>query len=208
MNAAAKAIDTRTQILDIAEQLARQRGFGGFSYRDISQPLGIKNAAIHYHFPTKADLGVALLTRYGEILSCHTSEFMKHGGCALDQLEGFIAFYGDKICSNQGTCLIATLASEFATVPAAMQEAGKTLSMGIRSWMTKVLDVGRKQGEFKFDGDPADKALLILTSMQGASQLARMTGPATMDAAVRQIRADLGIGSELVRKWDRTEAIA
>jgi TetR/AcrR family transcriptional repressor of nem operon len=74
--------------------------------------------------------------------------------------------------------------------------------------MTKVLDVGREQGEFNFDGDPSDKALLILTSMQGASQLARMAGPATMDAAVRQIRADLGIGSELVRKWDRTEAIA
>jgi len=76
--------DTRTQILDIAEQLARQRGFSGFSYRDISQPLGIRNAAVHYHFPTKADLGIALLERYGDLLAFHTSEFMKHGGNAVE----------------------------------------------------------------------------------------------------------------------------
>jgi AcrR family transcriptional regulator len=207
MNAAATTNDTRIRILDIAEQLARQRGFSGFSYRDISQPLGIKNAAIHYHFPTKADLGVALLTRYEELLSRHTSEFMEHGGCALDQLEGFIAFYTGKICSNQGTCLIAMLASEFVTVPAAMQEAGRSLSLSIQTWMTKVLDIGREQGELSFEGDPRDKALLILTSLQGASQMARMTGPATMDAAVRQIRADLGIGHESARTWPQTEAV-
>ena len=187
--------DTRSQILDIAGQLARQRGFGGFSYRDISQPLGIKNAAIHYHFPTKADLGIALLERYGELLDFYTRDFMLNGGDAIEQLDGFIAFYTGKICSNQGTCLIAIMASEYVTIPQAMQEAGRKLSLNIQNWMTKVLEVGREQGQIRFDGNARDKALLILTAMQGASQMARMTGPETMDATVRQIRVDLGIGN-------------
>ena len=45
--------DTREQIVDTALQLLMQRGVNGFSYRDISEPLGIKNAAVHYHFPSK-----------------------------------------------------------------------------------------------------------------------------------------------------------
>ncbi len=200
--------DTRTQILDIAEQLARQRGFSGFSYRDISQPLGIRNAAVHYHFPTKADLGIALLERYGDLLTFHTSEFMKHGGNAVEQLEGFITFYTDKICSNNGTCLIAMLASEFVTIPESMQQAGRKLSLNIQTWMTKVLEVGRGQGEMRFEGEAADKALMILTSLQGASQMARLSGRGTMDAVVRQIRKDLSIGNGLSLASGRGQATA
>ena len=47
----ARTSDTREQIIDRASELMMQRGFNGFSYSDISAPLGVKNAAIHYHFP-------------------------------------------------------------------------------------------------------------------------------------------------------------
>ncbi|MCJ7815695.1 MAG: TetR/AcrR family transcriptional regulator, partial [Xanthomonadales bacterium] len=53
--------NTREQIIDKAFQLMLQRGMNGFSYRDISEPLGVKNAAIHYHFPNKTDLIKALI---------------------------------------------------------------------------------------------------------------------------------------------------
>src|ERR1700682_630937 len=56
--AAAKAI------LDVAEQLAQTRGYNGFSYADIAAPLGVTKASLHYHFPSKADLGCALIERY------------------------------------------------------------------------------------------------------------------------------------------------
>ena len=56
--------DTRKRILDIAEQLLLSRGFNAFSYQHISSELGVRNAAIHYHFPKKSDLGVALIQRY------------------------------------------------------------------------------------------------------------------------------------------------
>ena len=49
-------INTKEQIVDTALQLLMQRGMNGFSYSDISEPLGIKNAAVHYHFPSKAKL--------------------------------------------------------------------------------------------------------------------------------------------------------
>ena len=53
--------DTRAQIMDRAGHLLMSRGFNGFSYRDISSFLGIKNAAVHYHFRSKADLALAAM---------------------------------------------------------------------------------------------------------------------------------------------------
>ncbi len=58
--------DTKVEILDLAENLLRDRGFNAFSYANISSVLKIKNAAIHYYFPGKADLGVAVIQRARE----------------------------------------------------------------------------------------------------------------------------------------------
>ena len=56
--------DTATKILDVAERLVQARGFNGFSYADVADELGISKAALHYHFPGKAELGEALMERY------------------------------------------------------------------------------------------------------------------------------------------------
>ena len=49
--------NTRGAILDAAEELLQRRGYNAFSYHHIAVQLGIRNAAIHYHFPAKEDLG-------------------------------------------------------------------------------------------------------------------------------------------------------
>src|SRR3989442_14712284 len=59
-----RARDTREEIFNSAEELWQRRGYNGFSYHHIAVQLGIRNAAIHYHFPSKENLGVALIQRY------------------------------------------------------------------------------------------------------------------------------------------------
>ena len=58
--------DTATRILDIGERLVQVRGFNGFSYADVAAELDMTKAALHYHFPGKAELGRALIERYTE----------------------------------------------------------------------------------------------------------------------------------------------
>ena len=53
-----------TAILDAAERLAQTLGYNGFSYADIAAQLGVTKASLHYHFPSKAELGGALIERY------------------------------------------------------------------------------------------------------------------------------------------------
>ena len=46
----------REQILDHAITLMMLRGYNGFSYRDLSELVGVKTSSIHYYFPSKEDL--------------------------------------------------------------------------------------------------------------------------------------------------------
>src|SRR5829696_2811940 len=57
---------TASRILDEAERLAQTRGYNGFSYADVATVVGTTKAALHYHFPSKAELGRALVDRYTE----------------------------------------------------------------------------------------------------------------------------------------------
>jgi TetR/AcrR family transcriptional regulator, transcriptional repressor for nem operon len=54
----------RDAILSSAEARMGRDGFHGFSFRDLAADVGIKSASVHYHFPTKADLGVRLMRNY------------------------------------------------------------------------------------------------------------------------------------------------
>ena len=57
-------LTVRDRILDAAEARARTGGYHGFSFRDLAEDIGVKSSSVHYHFPTKGDLGEALADRY------------------------------------------------------------------------------------------------------------------------------------------------
>lgn len=58
------AIPVKDKILDYAQFLVQTRGYNAMSYRDLAEGVGIKTSSIHYYFPSKEDLAVALLDRY------------------------------------------------------------------------------------------------------------------------------------------------
>ncbi len=55
--------DTRTLILDAAEQEFADRGFGAASLRQIIARAGVNPAAVHYHFGSKEELVSAVFER-------------------------------------------------------------------------------------------------------------------------------------------------
>jgi AcrR family transcriptional regulator len=55
--------DTRSRILDVAEELFSEQGFDRVSIRDITKKAGVNLAAINYHFGSKEDLITAIFER-------------------------------------------------------------------------------------------------------------------------------------------------
>lgn len=184
--------DTKTRILDLAEQLSRRRGFHGFSYRDIADPLEIKNAAVHYHYPTKADLGVALIRRYRDLLHRRTRRFMEEGGDPRPQLEGLFQVYV-RDTLNQTICPIGMVSVEYYTLPEEMRQEGALLVEETLVWLTRVLESGREQNILHFEGPARSRAVEVLSALQGATQIERLSTEAPLATSVAEIRRDLGL---------------
>src|SRR2546425_12399039 len=55
--------DTRSRILDVAEELFSEQGLDRVSIRDITDKAKVNLAAINYHFGSKEDLIVAVFER-------------------------------------------------------------------------------------------------------------------------------------------------
>jgi len=185
--------DTREQIMDRAAQLLMSRGYNGFSYRDISTHLGVKNAAVHYHFPAKTDLALALIEDYRKMLRKGTAEFMAYGGSALQQLEAFFAFTEHQCQLGRCICPFGAFSIDYNDLPKEVQRAVHGLMEETIRWLTRVMEVGRESGEFGFEGDPRAKALVVLSSLTGSRQLARIHDVEVVDQAIGQIRRDLKI---------------
>lgn len=185
--------DARDQIIDRAAELLMQRGYNGFSYRDISTHLGVKNAAVHYHFPTKADLALALVDEYRQVLRNRTSEFMAYGGSARQQLEGLFAFTEAQFNRGRCICPFGAFAIDYEDLPDEVRNATAEFMADSCTWLTRVLEVGREQEEFDFTGDARQKALFILAVLQGARQMARIHDTAILSDVISEVRVGLGI---------------
>ena len=185
--------NTREQILDTAFDLLLQRGVNGFSYRDISEPLGVKNAAIHYHFPSKINLIKALIEESHQRLRRKTSEFMAYGGPARPQLEGMFQLTMAQWESGRPVCVVGALSVDYEELNGSAKGALDRFMQDTVAWLTRVLETGREQGEFRFDGGAFGKAVSILAMIQGARQLARIHGTKMLECTFNQIRTDLGV---------------
>lgn len=182
--------DTACQILDAAEELLQSRGFNAFSYHHIAVRLGIRHAAVHYHFPVKEDLGVALIRRYRERFSdwCAGLAAVTDENEKLQQyFRRFLAFLdaGGRCCPG------GVLAAEFDALPEGMRAESRALSSEHYDWLTATLQRGRDAGVFGFSGSAADKAAVVSAALQGGLQIARMAGPERFHQVLAQLNAEL-----------------
>ncbi len=180
--------NTKSEIIDLAENLLLDRGFNGFSYAHISSVLKIKNAAIHYYFPTKSDLGVAIIQRARERFVRWSHDERMLAKSPAEKLEAYFRAYLRFLEAGQQVCLGGALETDYKTLPTEMQVETQKFTSEIFNWMADVLEEGRKKDILNFPGEARDQAILILSSLQGALQMTRAVGPACLHLAMVQIR--------------------
>jgi TetR/AcrR family transcriptional repressor of nem operon len=166
---------TAQRILDVAERLVQTRGFNGFSYADIAAALGITKASLHYHFPTKANLGQRLIERYENRFLDALAAIDRSGMDAREKLRRYAAIYSEVLRSNR-MCLCGMLASDYATLAKPVKDGVKHFFDRNEEWLVSVLEEGRKAKMLRFSGSPDVAARAIVGALEGAMMLARSYG--------------------------------
>jgi len=183
--------NSKRTIMNMAEALLQDKGFNGFSYAHIATELGVKNAAIHYHFPSKEDLGRAVVKRYRDRFQLWINNARVKDLSPEKKLDWFFSIYTDMRADKGKVCLVGSMEAEFNSIPEGLQAEVEGLHKELLTWLEATLSEGRQAGVFNFNGEPAGKAALILSSVQGALQMARALGTKKFRDVVEQHKLDL-----------------
>jgi len=164
---------TRERILELGEELILNKGYNGFSYQDISTVLGIKNAAVHYYFPSKENLGVSILKTNMQRFDEMVENMQNRDFDEWQQLESFMKIYLKSNRENK-ICLIGSLGTDINTLSDPMRTELHKMVEHILEWLEITLEKGREKGLFAFSVPSRDQALHILSSLVAGLQLARI----------------------------------
>ena len=171
---------TAEQILDIAELLIQTRGYSAFSYQDISNALGIRKASIHYHFPSKTDLGIAVIERYGQRFSSALAAIAADPFAnSMTMLDYYISPYLQNADTPDRVCMCGALAGEMMALPEEMRARVDRFFKAHQLWLAGILERGVRRGEFRLSASPEKTARLIFGALQGALLVKRTTGDLT-----------------------------
>ena len=155
--------EKRIEIMDAAERRIRTAGYNGFSFRDIASDVGVKSSSIHYYFPAKEDLGVAVARRYRE-------RFFE----SLRNLSGspearLRSAYGNAIAKDGQMCLCGVLGTASASLPAQVALEAKHFFHGALEFLLSDSKLTSRKGDW---------ALQILALLEGAMMLSLALGDA------------------------------
>lgn len=150
------------KILKATEEMVREGGYNAFSFRDIAKKVGIKSSSVHYHFPTKADLGAAVARYY-------TEKFMNNLGAPedivaakKDPLEIYIQAFKSALTKDKRMCLCGMLGAEINSLPPEVAAQTKVFFKKNIEWLSTAHTI--KHGE----KDAQNKALQALSLLEGA----------------------------------------
>lgn len=166
---------TPARILDAAERIVTERGFNAFSYRDVAAELSITTAALHYHYPRKAELGTALVTRYSSRFASRLKAIDEAGASPRSKIVGYVAIYAETLAERR-LCLCGMLAAEYLTLSADMQAAVRDFFEQSEAWLSRVLEQGKADGTIEFAGASDELARMIISGLEGAMLLCQPYG--------------------------------
>jgi len=164
-------MDTKGQIIAAANSLMVERGFNAFSYKHISMQIDIKTSSIHYHFPAKSDLGIAVIRKHKEFLEFTIEKCNEK--TPIEKVDKLFKYY-KMLVAEQKVCIAGALISDINTLDESIRQELLSYGNTLVNWIASILEEGQRQQLFRPVADHKLKAKLIMASLMGLIQVARI----------------------------------
>ncbi|MES2031778.1 MAG: TetR/AcrR family transcriptional regulator [Pseudomonadota bacterium] len=161
--------DVREAVMTAARATVQSHGYNALSFRELAKEVGIKSASVHYHFPTKGDLGAALARRYTEEGADYLAKLATSDD-ATWCMDRYTEIFRSALANNNRMCLCGIMSAEFDDLPAGVRtEIDKFAEMNV-GWLGKVLSRAKPSASKK---DLGEHAMAIFAAIEGAQLVAR-----------------------------------
>jgi len=167
---------TRETILDAAFQEVHRHGFQAASLSNILAKTGLTKGALYHHFPTKDDLGLAVIDEVvREGLDAMMFAPLRESDTPFDTLLDIIRHKSQRTDLENVSlgCPLNNLMQEMSPLNATFK---KRLNAVLASWQAAVADAlarAQKQGTVRRDVDCRAAALFIVSSWEGCVGVAK-----------------------------------
>lgn len=181
-------MDTKTALLNIAEDAVRARGYDGFSYADLATAVGIRKASIHHYFPTKADLALALIERYSTNFFATLAQITELHPTGGGRLAACVAAYRDALDGGKKLCLCVAFCTGRDSLRPDVLAKLDVFHVTVTAWLSDVFAAGKADSSIAFVFDHHMEANACLAQVEGAQLIARAAKDSgRFDAAVGRL---------------------
>jgi TetR/AcrR family transcriptional repressor of nem operon len=170
--------DTKTAIMDVAQELIQRGGVNAMSYQHISDAIGIRKASIHHHFPTKDSLIEAVLQRYAVYFFRLVDDIFESKLDPEAKLRKYAGLFEATLCEGKKdkASLCGMLGAELSTLGSPSVAGVRKFYRENEARLARVLDEGREKGQFRFKGEAKMAAAMIFALLEGGALMARAEG--------------------------------
>jgi TetR/AcrR family transcriptional repressor of nem operon len=167
--------DTKTKIMDVADDLVQRVGLNAMSYQHISDAVGIRKASIHHHFPKKENLVDELLERCAVSYGEKYQQIVDGSGRAPDKLRKLAAVFEDGL-SNKKLCLVGSISTNKNTLHDSSCLILQSTIKNTISIYSAVFEQGRREESLRFTGTDDEAAFTFFSFLVGIQTMARSHG--------------------------------
>jgi TetR/AcrR family transcriptional repressor of nem operon len=176
----------REAILAAAKRTAQAHGYGGLNFRDLADEVGIKAASIYHHFPSKADLGVAVARRYWEDTAAQLEAMLAETADPVRCLRRYPDVFRKALESGNRMCLCSFMSAEVEDLPGAVKTEVQTFADVNVAWLSKLLVAASLVSSRKSE----QRARAIFAAIAGAQLIARSRSDISLyDSTIDNYRA-------------------
>jgi len=166
----------KAELIKTAQDMIQKFGYNAFSYRDIANEVGIKSASIHYHFPSKADLGEAVAADYRKKFMGTLKEADEQGKTTSELLILYVSLFKQALIEDNKMCLCGMLSAEISSLPKQIAAETKLFFHENQNWLVSVMLRHVKPSSSAPMTDFKTEAALFVASLEGALIVAKGLG--------------------------------
>ena len=187
--------DTREALILAAIEAIETVGFPAMSFRDLADTIGIKSASIHYHFPSKADLGLAVIHHLEQQALGMFAELEREHADVAARFRAKVSYTKAFAANHDRMCAWGSMLSDYGALPDPVRIELTRVGTWVHQTYVRWIDEGRRSGQLYFPGDPGAMAGMLHCVFIGVLMQRRaglgLDADAVLDQALRLMGAAL-----------------
>jgi TetR/AcrR family transcriptional repressor of nem operon len=169
-----KPNNTRSAILDVAQDMVQRQSISGVSFQELANRIGIKKGSLYYHFESKDDLAVALLER--ALVEIQQNFVRGKTKSPLEQLGYFFDIYLNHIIPTEKLCPGGAFVGEWGKLSSPVKVQVKRLIDAQVKGVSDILSEGILSGVFNDHAKTVEElAQWVMACVQGALVTSRVS---------------------------------